>query len=79
MPETKKPASSEESGASALSRRDFIAATAATAATGMVLGAGQPAAAAPQATLAFKPENAHTQGTTRKSTRGLLLGLYSRS
>ena len=61
-PKTDKAASSQENGASALSRRDFIAATAATAATGIALGGGQSAAAAPQATLAFKPENALPKG-----------------
>ena len=58
-PEAKKPVSSQESGAGALSRRDFIAAT---AATGIALGVGQSAAATPQGTLGLKPENALPKG-----------------
>jgi thiamine pyrophosphate-dependent acetolactate synthase large subunit-like protein len=53
-------ASIQESSASKLSRRDFIAAT---AATGLALGVGQAAtAAAPQGTVAPKPENALPKG-----------------
>src|SRR5262245_50722403 len=55
---TKKPARSQQSDLSALSRRDFIAAAAAS--TGLALGVGQTAAAtaSPQGTVAPKPENA---------------------
>ena len=53
---TKKPAGSQEGGTGTLSRRDFIAAT---AATGLALGAGQALAAqAPQGAVSLKPENA---------------------
>jgi thiamine pyrophosphate-dependent acetolactate synthase large subunit-like protein len=51
----KKPASSQKNGPGGLSRRDFIAGT---AATGLALGVGQAAVAAPQGTLAPTPENA---------------------
>ena len=56
----KKPAEAEESSSAGLSRRDFIAAT---AATGLALGAGQSAAiaASPQVS-APKPENSLPDG-----------------
>jgi thiamine pyrophosphate-dependent acetolactate synthase large subunit-like protein len=58
-PETsKKAAQSEESGSVGLSRRDFIAAT---AATGLALGVGESAAASPQV-LTPKPENSLPTG-----------------
>ena len=58
-PETnKKAAKSEESGPVGLSRRDFIAAT---AATGLALGVGESAAASPQV-LTPKPENSLPTG-----------------
>ena len=54
-PKTKKPADLPENGIGALSRRDFIAAT---AATGIALGAGRPTVAAAQAPVPPKPEDA---------------------
>jgi thiamine pyrophosphate-dependent acetolactate synthase large subunit-like protein len=51
---TKKAARPEESAGNSLSRRDFIAGT---AATGIVLGVGQPLAAVPQGGLAPKAED----------------------
>ena len=54
-PKTKKSADLPKDGIGALSRRDFIAAT---AATGIALGVGQPAVASAQAPVAPKPENA---------------------
>jgi thiamine pyrophosphate-dependent acetolactate synthase large subunit-like protein len=56
---TEKPAGSQEGGTAGLSRRDFIAAT---AATGVALGIGQSVAAAPQGSAAPKPENSLPKG-----------------
>jgi thiamine pyrophosphate-dependent acetolactate synthase large subunit-like protein len=56
---TKKAASSQESDAGTLSRRDFIAAT---AATGLALGVGQGTATAAQAPVAPKPEDSLPKG-----------------
>ena len=50
---------SSDADEKAVSRRDFLAAT---AVTGIALGAGQVAAAAPQATPALRPENALPKG-----------------
>jgi thiamine pyrophosphate-dependent acetolactate synthase large subunit-like protein len=58
FPKSVKKAAEQE-GSTGLSRRDFIAAT---AATGLTLGMGQAAAAAPQGTVAPKPENALPKG-----------------
>ena len=55
-PKKKNKANPQETRTGTLSRRDFIAATAASAATGIALGVAQPAAASPQA-AAPKPEN----------------------
>ena len=57
-PRTNKAASSEEADAGKLSRRDFIAAT---AATGIAMGVGEPAQAA-QGVAASRPENALPKG-----------------
>src|SRR5437016_8775915 len=56
---TDKPANLRESDTGTLSRRAFIAGT---AATGIALGVGQTAAAAPQENIALKPENSLPTG-----------------
>ncbi len=54
-----RPTEPNSNGSGTVSRRDFLAAT---AATGIALGVGQAAAAAPQETVALKPENALPKG-----------------